>query len=63
MEYNTFRLNRRGQKIEFECSKTWILDKVESYIELIIDATNYRNTIRRVVKTGDEFIDMEDDGE
>lgn len=31
MENNTFRLNRKGQKIEFECSKTWILDNVENY--------------------------------
>lgn len=53
MKINTFSLNRKGQKIEFECSKTWILDKVEEYILSLITETNYQNTIHRVIRVGD----------
>ena len=52
MKVNTFSLNRKGHRIEFECTKTWILDKVEEYILSIIDETNYQNTIHRVIRTG-----------
>lgn len=53
MKVNTFSLNRKGYKIEFECTKTWILDKVEEYILSIIDETNCQNTIHRVIQVGD----------